>query len=227
LLSPEEGRKQARELLDDLLARKPDKNSTNTGEVRIRNADRTETKVQVRFIIYSTSTNWVNVYEAQGDAGSSMLLTVIHPDGQPGEYWLAQPYDPRSATNPPARKLSAAELMTPFAGSDFWLADLGLEFLRWPDQRVLKREMRRSMPCAVLESTHPSPSPSGYSRVVSWIDPESGGIVHADAYDASGELFKVFDPTELGKVEGVRELEEMEMRNRRTRSHTWIKFRFN
>ena len=27
--------------------------------------------------------------------------------------------------------------MTPFAGSDFWVADLGLEFFHWPEQKVL------------------------------------------------------------------------------------------
>ena len=50
------------------------------------------------------------------------------------------------------------------------------------------------------------------------------GIVHADAYDAQGELIKHFDPKNLEKVQGEYQLEEMEMRNRKTGSQTWIKF---
>jgi YD repeat-containing protein len=114
--------------------------------------------------------------------------------------------------------------MVPFAGSDFWVADLGLEFLHWPTQRVLRREMRHGQPCAVLESLNPRPAPTGYARVVSWVDTDNGGILHADAYDARGQLMKEFDPSGLKKVNGQRKLEEMEMRNRKTGSHTWIKF---
>ena len=50
------------------------------------------------------------------------------------------------------------------------------------------------------------------------------GLVHADAYDAQGELLKRFDPANVEKVQGEYQLEEMEMRNRKTGSHTWIKF---
>ena len=115
--------------------------------------------------------------------------------------------------------------MVPFAGSDFWVADLGLEFLHWPHQRVLKNEMRHSKSCKVLESVNPQPVPGGYARVVSWIMIESPhGIVHADAYDARGESLKRFDPKSLEKVQGEYQLEEMEMRNRKTGSQTVIKF---
>ena len=85
--------------------------------------------------------------------------------------------------------------------------------------------MRRSKSCDVLESVNPQPAAGGYARVVSWVTmDEPHGIVHADAYDAKGELLKQFDPTELKKVHGERQLAEMEMRNRQTGSHTWIKF---
>ncbi len=115
--------------------------------------------------------------------------------------------------------------MLPFAGSDFWVADLGLEFLHWPRQRVLKYEMRHGKSCKVLESVTSQPVPGGYARVVSWFLIESPhGLVHADAYDARGGLLKRFDPKNLEKVEGEYQLEEMEIRNRQTGSQTWIKF---
>jgi hypothetical protein len=115
--------------------------------------------------------------------------------------------------------------MIPFAGSDFWVADLGLEFLRWSNQRVLKYEMRHGKSCKVLESVNPQPVPGGYARVVSWVMIESPhGIVHADAYDAKDELLKRFDPKSLEKVQGEYQLEEMEMRSRKTGTQTVIKF---
>jgi hypothetical protein len=112
----------------------------------------------------------------------------------------------------------------PFAHSDFWLCDLGLEFFHWPEQKILKKENRRSRVCNVLESTNPNPSTNGYSRVVSWIDSESGGIVHAEAFDAQNKLLKIFDPKSFKKVNGQWELQEMEIRNVRTGSRSRIEF---
>ena len=114
--------------------------------------------------------------------------------------------------------------MAPFADSDFWIADLGLEFFHWPDQKVLRHEDKRTRACAVLESTNPNPAPGAYSRVDSWIDNETFGIVHAEAYDANGKLLKVFDPKSFKKVNGQWELQDMEIRNVQTKSRTSIKF---
>jgi len=114
--------------------------------------------------------------------------------------------------------------MFPFADSDFWIADLGLEFFHWPDQKVLRHEGKRTRACAVLESTNPNPSPGAYSHVDSWIDNETLGLVHAEAYDASGKLLKVFDPKSFKKVNGQWELQDIEIHNVQTKSHTSIKF---
>ncbi|MEI9961977.1 MAG: outer membrane lipoprotein-sorting protein [Limisphaerales bacterium] len=53
-----------------------------------------------------------------------------------------------------------------------------------------------------MESTNPNPSTNSYSRVVSWIDSENNGIIHAEAYDAKNKLLKVFDPKSFKKVNG-------------------------
>jgi hypothetical protein len=116
--------------------------------------------------------------------------------------------------------------MVPFAGSDFWISDLGLEFLHWPKQRVLRKEMSRSVFCHVLESTNPDAPPGAYSRVVSWVGAEKPGIVivYAEAFDSKGAILKQFEPKKLEKVDGQWQLEEMEIRNRQTRSRTRIEF---
>ena len=125
--------------------------------------------------------------------------------------------------------LTGNAAMIPFAGSDFWLFDLSLEFFHWPEQKILPNPT--SLKCGrsytLLESTNPNPSTNGYSRVLSWIDKETGGILQAEAYDAQGRLLKVFEPDSFKKVNGQWELQEMEIRNVQTGSRTRLEFDLN
>ncbi|HOC55156.1 MAG TPA: outer membrane lipoprotein-sorting protein [Verrucomicrobiota bacterium] len=226
LLDPDRGEKEARALVAELLAVRPEANTTNTGSVRIRDAAGKTRQIPARFEIFCTPTNWVSAYETlpSPDEPGGVRLTITRAAQQPNRYELLDPAGAGRAS-PVAKELTADETMLPFAGSDFWVADLGLEFLHWPRQRVLKYEMRHGKSCKVLESVNPQPVPNGYARVVSWFLIESPhGLVHADAYDAKGDLLKRFDPKSLEKVEGEYQLEEMEIRNRQTGSQTWIKF---
>ena len=116
--------------------------------------------------------------------------------------------------------------MNPFAGSDFWVADLGLEFFHWPAQKVLPKttDLKRGRTYTLLESTNPHPPTNGYSRVLSWIDKESGGILEAQAYDVNGKLLKEFSPGRMKKVNGQWQLQSMEMNNVQTKSRSRIEF---
>jgi hypothetical protein len=217
-LDPAQAELEARALVADMLSQKP--SQTNTGTMRIRNAKREERRIPMRFKVWSTANASTSVYEVKdpGPPSHELNLTVVHADRQPNQYSL-------SVDGGPAKALTGNETMIPFAGSDFFVADLGLEFLHWPQQRLLTKEMRQSRFCDVLESVNPKPAPQGYSRVVSWVELEQPhGIVHADAYDAAGELVKRFDPTHVQKVQGEYQLQEMEIRNRKTGSRTWIEF---
>ena len=221
-LDPAQAKSEARALVAGLLAQKPAQNSTNTGQVRVRDRDGQEREIPVRFEIVCTATNWLSIYETLNPGG--VKLVVTYADNQPNQYRLIERGD-SGATNLSPRELTSNQTMIPFAGSDFWVADLGLEFLHWPEQRLLRKELRHSKSCYVLESTNPQPAPGGYARVMSWIIIESPhGIIHADAYDARNERIKLFDPVNLEKVRGDYQLEEVEMQNRKTGSHTWIKF---
>jgi Outer membrane lipoprotein-sorting protein len=217
---------QGRQLAQRILEQRPAESFTNTGVLQIHHANGETSKVPIKCKVIVTATNWQSIYEA------SDKLTVIHALGQMNKYF----YVPSSLWDGPlppslfksesrTNGLSHAELSFPFAGSDFWIADLGLEFFHWPDQKILKEyEMRRGRACHVLESINPKPSPNGYSRVDSWIDNETLGIVQAEAYDAKGKLFKRFYPKDFKKVNGLWEMGEMEMINDQTGSRTWIKF---
>lgn len=223
-----EGERQGRALIAELLAQRPTENYTNTQLIRLRQKSGPWREVPVRFTLVCTPTNFANIYEVlpstNGPGGT--LLSIIHADGRPNEYWLTEPAGPTSTISTPG-KLSGKDLMQPFAGSDFWVADLGLEFLHWPQQRVLRKDMRQSMNCNVLESINPNPAPGGYSRVLSWIAinrPEETVIVHAEAYDTRNDLLKAFDPRKVEKVNGSYQLAEMGMRNLQTGSRTRIEF---
>ena len=226
-LDPVQAENEARALVAEMLAQKPEQNTTNTGWVRIRDAAGKEREIPVRFEIVSAPTNWVSVYETlpSTNGPGGVKLTVIHSGERPNRYELIDQAE-AGATNTVTKELTPDQTMIPFAGSDFWVADLGLEFLRWPHQRLLERNaISHHKACRKLESVCPAPVPGGYARVVSWIMIESPhGIVHADAYDARDEILKRFDPANVEKIQGEYQLEEIEMRNRQTGSQTWIKF---
>ena len=211
-LDPAEGDRQARALVARLLSEKPEQASTSTGVLEIRDSKANQRSVKVRFEIIPTPTNWLNTYDCiESTNGAGDQLTVVHRDGQPNQYLLASLQGKVHST---AQNLSGDALMVPFAGSDFWLADLGLEFLHWPQQRVLKKQMHKGLSCDVLQSINPQAGPGGYSRVLSWIAinrPEDIVIVHAEAYDAQNKLLKEFDPKKVEKVNGLWQLEEMEI----------------
>ena len=219
-LDAAQAEREARELVAAMLSQRPAEDETNLGLLKIRGADDQEREIKVRFSTRTTATNWANVYTTVPSGGQpAVTLTVVHASGS-NEYYLSM-----SSTNDRARRLTGAELMRPFADSDFWLADLGLQFLHWPKQKLLKKEVRRNKFCDVLESTNPQPTPGGYARIVCWITGEAPhGIVHADAYDAKGDVIKRFDPTEFKKIEGRWQLESMEIRNLKTDSRSVIEF---
>ncbi len=219
-LSPAEGAREAKALIAEMLTEKPEQNSTNTGLIKIRDSEGNQREVPLKIITVVTRSNWLQIYEAfPKDGTTSASLTIVHTPGGTNQYLLSSP------ASSAAKLLKPEELTAPFAGSDFWIIDLGYEFLHWPRQAVTKNDMRHSRACRVLESTNPNPSPGAYSRVVCWITVEKPHApVHADAYDASGAKFKQFDPKNLEKVNGVYQVESVEMRNSKTGSHTILEF---
>ena len=189
--------KQGRALVAELLAEEgPTESYSQTGVLKFRDRGRHWTQISFRLHIIGTHTNKTVSVE------------------------ITDPAVARSLTN----DLKNAQATTPIAGSDLWVGDLGLEFLHWPEQRVLKSEMRRGRSCKVLESVNPAPTTNGYSRVVSWIDNETDGIVRAEAYDKNNKLFKECEPKGFKKVKGRWELREMRIRNLKTGSQTVMEF---
>jgi hypothetical protein len=214
-----QGRQLARQICERL-EQQPAENLTNTVVLTIRDGRGRHSEVSVLVQTTADATRWSTTYETTAGSNQAVLV-VIHEANRQNQYQLYNSLPP--ALHSP-ELLIGNETMIPFAGSDFWVADLGLEFFHWPAQKILKHEMRRGRACQVLESTNPNPSPNGYARVVSWIDNETLGIVQAEAYDAKGNLLKEFYPKSFKKVNGQWELQEMEIRNDQTGSRTRLEF---
>ncbi|MGH7994677.1 MAG: outer membrane lipoprotein-sorting protein, partial [Limisphaerales bacterium] len=220
---------QGRQLTQQLLAGRPVE-YTNTGVLKIRDAKGKRTELPVKCQTMVTATNWLSRYEAKFGSNVTDVTTLVvtHCDAEPNRYALFENEKTARVSGSASIQIgtgtSGNRTMTPFAGSDFWVADLGLEFFHWPEQKVLKKEFRRNCSCVVLESTNPNPGINGYSRVDSWIDEESDGIVMARAYDMNGKLLKEFLPKDVKKVNGEWQVQSMEIDNVQTGSRTRLEF---
>ena len=190
----------------------PRTSGTNTAVLKIRNnrAVRAEIPVIIRTTL--NDAGWLTDYITS----DGLLYRVTRSPLAPSRYETGRINGGALAP--------AGNLLVPFAGSDFWLVDLGLDFFHWPDQRLLMKEQRRGESCYVLQSTVAAAASGGYSRVVTWLDQQTLGIVVAEAYDARGQLMKVFEPKRFQKVNGKWQLKEMEIRNEQTDSRTSLVF---
>ena len=213
------------ELAARLRSLRPAKKSEIAGILKIR-AGSARTEVPFNLRIEPSADDWKTTYAIDGTANTAAeTFVVVHRASGSNEYFFARaarlgekPGDPQPIT--------ATETAVPLAGSDFWLGDLALDFLRWPQQRKLKGEMRLGQPCYVLESINPTRR--DVVRVKSWIvkEAEAPAILVAEAYDARGKQVKEFTISGGGlrKVNGQYQLEEMKIRNYRTGSQTTLKF---
>lgn len=212
------GQRLAQQLCDQ----KPETNLVQTGILQIRGLRYVE--LPIEFQAHVNPDGWYGIYQTTSESNRVKLI-VAHALDKPNHYVLFTNLPPLNQQfDQIAAALPNSELVEPFANSDFWLCDLGLEFFHWPDQKILRGETMRGVFCKVLESTNPHPPTNGYSRVVSWIDNESLGIVQAKAYDAKGKLLKEFYPKDIKKVAGQWQVGSMEIDNVQTRSRTFLKF---
>lgn len=217
--------RDGRALAAELRALQPAAGSTNqaTLERRDSNGRRTRVPLTIETRLGDGGTaEWTTRYitRAAGSTDSETLSIRQFTDRAPV-------YVVEGGSRPSAEILPAGQAFIPFAGSDFWLADLGLEFFHWPEQRLVPGPrddppMVKGRACKVLESRNPAGAP--YSRVVSWIDNEFKSLIQADAYDAAGKLLKRFSIGSVTRVAGVWHLKDMEMIDERRDTKTRLEF---
>lgn len=211
-----EGRQLARQLREI----RPTQSFTNTATLKLRGAKARRADLPLQIITSLALTNWQVAYRtAVTNPAVVAAFTVAHDEHGSNEYRSISVDGSESCV-----ALAAGQLWTSFAGSDFTLVDLGQEFFHWPEQKLLKKELKKGQSCDVLESRPASALANGYARVVSWIDRDTGGIVQAEAYDAKGKLLKEFELKEASKVNGEWRVTEIEMHNVQTGSRTLLVF---
>jgi hypothetical protein len=213
-------------LAERLRAAEPDESSEVHGTLIIHSGKQTS-QIPIVCRVVLKGPTWETDYETSTtvNVGAEQLV-VIHQTNGPNEYLYARATSPGTALPKPAT-LRPGDTAIPLAGSDFSVADLGLEFLHWPQQRRLPDETRLGHACYVLESRNPAGDQ--IVRVKSDIDQETGGLLIATAYDAGGHVVKEFSlhGSSFKKVNGHWRLEKMEIRNNKSRSRTELKFDIN
>lgn len=216
-----------RELVARLLSIRPAENITTDAVLHVRVNKTNQFDVPLRIEVRVSETNWSTTYSTQGtNKDHAATFSVTCAGNRPNEYRVWTFARPPGDTNE-FESLSGETAFVPFAGSDFWLADLGMEFLHWPMQRLLKKEICRTQSCDKLESLAPAGETNGYVRVVSWFDIDTGGPVLVEAYDAKGKMMKEFKPNDFRKVNGQWQVEELEMNNLRTGSRSYLRFKLD
>ncbi|MCS1409581.1 MAG: hypothetical protein M2R45_02765 [Verrucomicrobia subdivision 3 bacterium] len=181
-------------------------------------------------IVLSTHTReeqWRSIFSVTDpNTGNLTRLTIVRGPKQPPRYFLTQ--NPKDVNDPAtALEVASEEAMVPLAGTDFWLADLGLEFFYWPEQTILTNariKMRKGISCFVLESRREPATHAGYSRIRSWISRKHGGLIYAEAYDSNGKRIKTFEVSDVEKINGEWKLKELRIRDETAKSTTRLSF---
>ena len=210
-------------LAKEIRSSMPAENMERSGVLVIKSG-KNKTQIPVRCQVKLLDGTWETDYQtADTPAAGAERLLIIHSTNGPSRYLYARAPKPGAALPEPA-PLSPAQLDAPFAGSDFSLSDLGLEFLHWPGQcQLLPGEMRKGQPCYLLESANSRKE--GIARVKSSIDKESLGPLYAEAYDTEGKKIKEFSLDSMKKdARGRYNVKEMEIDNIKLNSTTDLIF---
>lgn len=204
-------------LLLEIAGRAPTEEREIVGKLKIRDGNGKSRTVPIKWAVLPGGNRWRDIYQTpKSDSVPPEALIVTHEEGAANSYEFIRDN----------AKVAGAEtnLFQPFATSDFWLVDFGLDFFHWPNPRHLETEMRKSRACYVIESVNPRPRAGAYKRVLSWLDTESGGLIRAEAYDHNNKLLKTFSVADIKKIEGRWHIKELLIRNEQTDSSTRLEF---
>jgi len=123
-------------------------------------------------------------------------------------------------------KITPAQFDHKVRGTAVTYEDLALKFLYWPNARVLGEETIRTRRSWKLQLEPPSRQ-SQYSRILLWVDEQSGALMQMEGYDWSGRLVKRFEVISAQKIEGrwflkQMRIEELQPGTNKVQSRTYL-----
>lgn len=197
----------------------PESDRELDGWLKLRDAEGRRIEIPFRLKVHVDGLYWESVYHAPGNAErQTERIKILRHPLEGAQYWksLGETEDYHPAT--------IDERYGSFAGADFFPADLGLEFFYWSDQKWEGSDRRKGRKCDVVVSSPAPNDNSSYSKVRSWIDHETQGLIAAEAYDLSGKEWKEFSIRRFKKVDGVWRLREIEILDQQKDTRTRIEF---
>lgn len=207
-------------LAEELRTMQPEENTEVSGVLIINKRE----KIPVVCNIVTNGDSWKVVYKTRPTTNrAAEKFVAVHSLTGANKYFYARAPSP-TAPLPEPKSLPPDEIAIPFAGSDFWLSELGFDFLHWPSQKKMPGQMRLGQPCYVLESSNPK-APV-LVRMKSYIDKESGGILIAEGYDRNKKLIKEFSlgGSSFKKINGQWQLKKMKISSPKADSETVLEF---
>jgi len=132
-------------------------------------------------------------------------------------------------TDTGTEKLAASKLDQAIRGTGVTYEDLALQFLYWPNARVLGQENIRTRNCWKLQLRAPSRE-SQYSNVLLWIDKTSGALMRLEGYDWNGQLAKRFEVVSAQKIDNrwflkQMRIEELHPGTNKVQSRTYLEIK--
>ncbi|MGZ4962335.1 MAG: outer membrane lipoprotein-sorting protein [Limisphaerales bacterium] len=213
---------EGQRLVRQIQVARPEHDSEIRGVLNISHDGKKHVPVTCKIIVRGDT--WQTIYESKPIGGiPAELLIITRTAGGANQYAYARAATVDSPI-PQPRSIPTQQAYVPFAQSDFWLTDLGTEFIFWPEQARLKGELRLGRDCYLLESINPNARE--IVRIKAFVDKETNGILVAEGYDARNKLVKEFSlhGSSFKKVNGQWRLEKMDMHNAKTGSQTVLKF---
>ena len=106
-------------------------------------------------------------------------------------------------------KVGPANFDTMVRDTDISYEDLALKFLYWPNATMAGEQTMLMRKCWKILVEPGARGTSQYSRVMLWIEKESGALMQAEAFDAAGKLARRFKVISGQKVDGLWMLKQM------------------
>ena len=128
-----------------------------------------------------------------------------------------------------SEKFPAEKLNEKIRGTGISYEELALNFLYWPNARVLGDETVRTRSCWKLQSVAPSRD-SQYWNVVIWVDKASGALMRMEGYDWNGKLAKRFEVISAQKIDDrwflkQMRVEELQPGTNKVRARTYLEIK--